>query len=121
MLNLANVYLPNSLLFVRDSLSKDLPVIDRMAMLWTTPSWISVCCLPDCDGPTDIIMGNSNEVNPRGALLIDTMLETPSGVVRVDKVPGDNIFEQKVSGEKTRIRIWTDGSITTEMVDIVVG
>lgn len=122
MLKRAQEHLLNSLLFIRDSWSKDVPEIDGKGVLWRTPSWIAVGCMPDCEGVTDIIMGDSDEVSPRGKLLIDAMLETPSGVVCADRVPGNNIiFEQRVSGERTRIRIWTDGSITTEMVDIVIG
>ena len=58
----AHVPVLNSLLFVKDSLTKDHPNINGIGSVWSTASCVAVSCLPDCDGPTEIILGDSGEL-----------------------------------------------------------
>ena len=111
----------NALLFIKDARAKDLPKIDGHGSFWTTPSCVAVSCMPDCDGSTEVTIGNPLEFQSKaGKLLFDTLLETPSRRITVETVLAEKILEQSVLSATTHVRIWTDGFRDTEKVFIGV-
>src|SRR5207245_11808425 len=86
---LSSVRVPvlNSLLFVRDAGTENIPKIDGKSAVWSTDSCVAISCLPDCDGETEITIGPSREMGERGGkLLFDGRLATPSRSVIVESV-----------------------------------
>lgn len=117
---MSTIHVPvlNSLLFIRDSETVDLPEIDGSASSWSTEYCVAVSCRPDCDGPTAVTMDTIRNLRPDGILLLDYRLKTPSRKVIVEGVLANKILEAAVAGEITRVRIWTDGHRDTETVII---
>ncbi|HYK23139.1 MAG TPA: hypothetical protein VEU75_00585, partial [Candidatus Acidoferrum sp.] len=109
----------NSLLFIKDTRTKDLPMIDGYGSIWTTSSCVAVSCLPDCDGSTEVVIGNPSDLqNTAGKLLFDAVLETPNKCVSVETVLAEKILEKDVPNATTHVRIWTDGFRDTSKVVI---
>lgn len=116
-LTTTHVRVLNSILFIKDSRTKDLTKIDGHGSFWTTPSCIAVSCMPDCDGSTEVAFGNLSEFQSKaGKLLFDALLETPSRRITVETVLAEKILEKNVLNATTRVRIWTDGFRDTEKV-----
>lgn len=111
----------NSLLFVRDPTIADQLEIDGIGRVWSTESVVAVGCVPDCDGDTTITIGWEDEVSPDAALVFDGVLPTPSGTIVVETVPAVTVLDMNGVQERTRVRIWTDGSQATERVTIGLG
>lgn len=116
----AHVRVLNSLLFIKDGRVVDLPTIDGIGSVWFTASCVAVSCLPDCDGVTEIVIGDLAEVQSGAAKLVfDRPLETPSWTVVVQTVLGTRVLQQEVRGPSTHLRIWTDGA--RDAAKIVIG
>jgi hypothetical protein len=115
----AQVRALNSLLFIKDAHGRDLPIIDRNGPIWSTRSCVAVGCMPDCDGPTEVIIGDTAALQiSSGKLVFDACLDTPTRKLVVETVLGEKILEQNVPGPTTHVRIWTDGSLDTDRVII---
>lgn len=109
----------NSLLFIKDARAKDLPMIDGQGSFWSTASCVAVSCMPDCDGPTEVVIGTPSELQDDAVkLLFDARLETPSRSITVETVLAEKILEKNALGTTTRVRIWTDGFRDTNRVVI---
>ncbi len=109
----------NSLLFIKDARTKDLPMIDGQGSFWFTASCVAVSCMPDCDGPTEVVIGTPSELQDDAVkLLFDTRLETPSRSITVETVLAEKILEKNALNATTRVRIWTDGFRDTNKVVI---
>ena len=111
----------NSLVFIRDPTNVDRLEIDGIGRVWSSDSAVAVGCVPDCDGDTTITIGWEDEVSPDAALVFDGVLPTPSGTIVVETVPAVTVLETNGVPERTRVRIWTDGSQATERVTIGLG
>ena len=96
----------NSLLFVSDPSGGVVPEWIRGAMVLSTPSCISVGCHPEQDGPTEVILGPADEVDPGDQPVIDGDLETPGRVVVISTVERKSVLEARVPDTQTRVRIW---------------
>jgi hypothetical protein len=96
----------NSLLFISDANGGSPPEPVRGPMILSTSSCISVRCLPEPDGPTEIVFGDSNEVAPGAPPAFDGELETPDNAVVVSTVDLQTLLETRVPDNRTRIRIW---------------
>ena len=114
----ARVRVLNSLLFIRDAQIKDLPEIDGNGAVWSTLSCVAVCCQPDCDGPTEIIIGNSSELRLGDKPLFDRRLQTPSRRLIVETVLAEKVCEQRVPDVTTRLRIWTNGQRAADKITV---
>jgi hypothetical protein len=120
---LESVRLPvlNSLIFLRDERTRNIPEIDGNGAAWSTPACVAVSCLPDCDGETEVTIGTVQEVTKDGALLFDGLLETPSRSMVVETVLRKTILQIGVRTSQTRVRIWTNGLQDTDEVIIGLG
>jgi hypothetical protein len=114
------IRVPNSILIVRDPSQEDFPEITRDSNIWVGRSCILMHSLPDFEGETSITLGGANEVHPENHVLFDDVVETPSRAIHVDIVPGKTVLSRQTKGTKTRVRIWTDGGWTPELVTIGV-
>lgn len=119
----ASVRVPvlNSLLYIKDPTVDDFPEIDSRSPLWSTPACVAVCCLPDCDGETEVTLGPAREVALARAPVFDGGIETPSRRVVVKTVLDETILQMAVATLDSRIRIWTNGLLATDTVIIGVG
>lgn len=75
-------------------------------MVFGSATAIYVACYPEIDGPTEIVMGPASETGLDRAAEYDGELMTPSGKVVVNNVEMKTLLFEKVSGAKTRVRIW---------------
>ena len=114
-----SIAVPNGVLFVQDPSIWDLPMPVDDSGIWATSSGITLTCLHEQQGDTNISMGAMSEVSPTPHLIFDGHLDSPEHRIVLQIVPGDIIFEQKVHAKRARVKIWTDGSRWTEKV--VVG
>lgn len=96
----------NSLLFLEDAKGGVPPEPIWGFDILSTPSCISFACFPEIDGPTDITIGPSNEVEPGPILVFDGDLESPSHVVIISGVEIPRVLSVDVPHAKTKVRIW---------------
>lgn len=108
----------NSLVFVHDASNEDIPEIDGIGGLWTTPTCVAVGCLPDCDGDTKIVLGPAKEAGTHKHLLFDGTVETPTRKLRVDTVLAETLLETDVLDTKTHLKIWTNGHRASDIAII---
>jgi hypothetical protein len=111
----------NSILFVSDLNGGSPPTPVRGSMILATSSCISFCCYPEQDGPTEVILGVTGEVDPGGQHAFDGDLETPNRAVIVSTVEGETVLEAKVLAARTRIRIWLSHPRWPDKVSIGFG
>jgi hypothetical protein len=96
----------NSLVFISDPAGGVVPEWVRNALILSTPSCISVGCYPEQDGPTEIILGKMQEVDPGFQPAFDGKLETPHRAVAVSTVERSIILQSNVPQMRTHVRIW---------------
>jgi hypothetical protein len=103
------VFVPNGIVFIQDSGGEDVPMPTDESGVWWNPFGISVACMHEQDGETDITMGPTSQVAQMQHLLFDGAINTPERKVLVFIVPGETVLEQDVQSTQTRVQIWTDG------------
>ncbi len=113
-----NWHVLNSLIFISDPTSEDTPEIDGIGGLWTTAECIAVCCLPDSDGTTKIILGPVKDVGTHSKLLFDGAVETPSRKLSVSTVLAEVLLDTDVPHTATDLKIWTNGNRDSDIVII---
>ena len=96
----------NSLLFVSDPDGGNAPVPMRGKMILSTSSCISIRCYPEQDGPTEIVLGKIQEVDPHKLPAFDGDLDTPNRQIVVSTVERDTILDAEVPSSRTHVRIW---------------
>lgn len=75
-------------------------------MIWSNPGCIIFGCFPEQDGPTEITIGSSTEIEPGPSLVFEGDVETPSHVLAIYGVDIQQILNMDVANLKTKIRIW---------------
>lgn len=96
----------NSLLFIEDVNGGKPPEWVWGANILSTPSCISFACFPEQDGPTEITIGPSNEIEPGPLMVFEGDLETPSRVVIISGVEFECVLSVDVANQKTKVKIW---------------
>lgn len=110
----------NSLLYIRDPATNELPEVWDLSRIWTTPSCIAVSCLPDSEGETEIVIGDSEDVALGAPPLFQGQIITPSKTFIVETVDEKTLLQVSVPSVETTIRIWTNGDPATDKVVIGV-
>lgn len=111
----------NSLLFVSDVDGGNPPEPVRGPMILSSPSCVSFRCYPEIDGPTEIVLGTGQEVDPGRPAAFDGNLETPSHIVVISTVGMETVLEMNVSDSRTRLRIWLSHPQWPEQVIVGLG
>ncbi len=96
----------NSLLFIEDVNGGSPPEPVWGAKILSTTSCISFACFPEQDGPTEITIGPSSEIEPGPLLVFEGDLETPSRIVIISGVEIERVLSVDVAHQKTKVRIW---------------
>jgi hypothetical protein len=96
----------NSLLFISDVDGGTPPEPVRGPMILSTSSCISFRCLPEPDGPTEVVLGDAHEVGPGVSPTFDAEIETRSRTVVITTVESRTVLRSTVPDTRTRVRIW---------------
>jgi hypothetical protein len=105
MLNKIIVSPLNSVLFISDRAGAEPPEPIRGQMIWSNPTCVIFGCFPEQDGPTEIAIGSSNEVDPESLLVFDGEVETPSHILTISDVAIEPVLNIDVASTKTKIKI----------------
>jgi hypothetical protein len=111
----------NSLLFISDPNGGEPPIPVRNTRIRSTSSCISVSCSSEQDGPTEVILGMAQEVDPGTDPVFDRDLETPNRAVVVSTVERETVLEAKVPGKRTHVRIWVNHPRWADKVIVGLG
>lgn len=87
-------------------------------MVVAEPHCIGVCCFPEIDGPTEIVIGAGVEVDPGGTPAFDGMLDTFNRKVVVTTVDEETVLSADVRNLRTRVRVWLSHPKWPEKVTI---
>jgi len=117
MAKMVKIAPPNSLIFISDVSDRSGPeYIPNRLVLWTD-SVISVGCLANMDGETEVRLGPAREVGQDGAPVFDGLLKTPTKELIVSTVEHEKFLGDTVPSE-TRIRIWTNEPVEPDKIAI---
>jgi hypothetical protein len=99
---------PNSIIFIADPIGQyQVPADPGAALVTATSSCIGVGTLAEMDGETTISL-NGEFVIPRGNLVFDGMLETPSLRIAVIDSEGNPLLAMPVRNGVTSVKIWVN-------------
>jgi len=110
--------LQNGLIFIEDVKGGEPPYPVTDDVVRFSASCISVSCLNEIDGETELILGPGAEVAQDYEPAFDGFVETPSRELKVSAVTGGPLLKAKVPHGKTRIRIWRSHPIWPDQVVI---
>ena len=105
-----------SLIFLADSIDKPTPAIDGEGHTWSNRTCLAASCLPDCDGPTTIVVADAADAPRTEHQVFDGDIEFPSGFAVIDTIMDGVICEFPVTPGPHRVRLWTDGHRGTEIL-----
>lgn len=108
----------NSIVFISDPSAKRGPEWVDGAMVWGDSTSLLVCCFPEIDGPTEIVIGAGAEVDPGGAPAFDGLLDTFNRKVVVTMVDEETVLSADVRTLRTRVRVWLSHPKWPEKVTI---
>lgn len=111
----------NSLVTIKDDRINDYPEISGTGQAWWTPSSVSVSCLPDSEGETEITFGLSADVALESTPIVDRTLTTSSRRISVQLVPRREVMSAAVPSDLTRVRVWSNGRRDSEWLVIGLG
>ena len=114
----ATIPVLNSLLFLRDSVLKDIPEILGYAPVWPAASCVAFGCQPDCDGDTVVTLRKGTSSHPGLREIFYGQISTPSRRVVVDTVLWEIVLSQKVDSDRTSIAIWANHDLCPDIVEI---
>jgi hypothetical protein len=111
---------PNGILFISDVDGGLAPYPKWGALVQSTPSCISVACTPDSEGPTDVIIGAAENVNPGGTPVFDGKLDTPNRTLVVSTVDRQTVVSVQVRRAMIHVRVWVNEPTVPDRVIIGV-
>jgi hypothetical protein len=96
----------NSLVLVCDQLGGLTPSWRKDQQILWTDTCISIACYPEQDGPTEVILGTSEDVDAGHAPKFDGLLKIPSGILSVQNVIHEPLLTMDVSSPIVRVQVW---------------
>lgn len=112
---------PNSMIVIWDRDGGVPPEPVRGPLILSTSSCITVGCLAEMDGETEITLGPAGSVAPNGPPAFDGDLETPSGVVVVSTIEDEEVLHAATPTPRTRVRIWVNRPREPDRIVIGLG
>ena len=112
---------PNCLVAIAGAPTEAPRSMPREPAVASTRGCIVVGCMPDCDGPTEITMGQAPPIKLSSHFIFDGMLDTPKCTVAVWTVEWRKLLEAKVPTTRTRVRIWANRLICPDELLIRLG
>jgi hypothetical protein len=109
---------PNSLIFISDISNRSGPEYIPNRLVLATDTVISVGCLANMDGETEIRLGPAHEFSATGAPVFDGVLKTPTRELLVSTVEYETLLSEMVPSQTTRIRIWTNEPVEPDQIAI---
>lgn len=110
---------PNSLIFLWDEGGGVVPEFVANKLVLATSSAVSVGCLAEMDGETEITLGPTGDVDTRGLKVFDDVLETPTRRIVVETSEGEILLREDVSSNRVHVGIWVNRYVEPDK--IVVG
>jgi hypothetical protein len=121
MRSTASIRPVNSLLFISDTDGGSPPTPIRGPMILSTPSCISVRCYPEQDGPTEVVLGDAEDVELGHQPAFEGELETPHRAVVISTVVRETVLEVRVTETRTRVQVWLNHPRWPDKVTIGLG
>ncbi len=115
---------PNSFVLICDvqgGIVPDPDAIAEAASISATNSCVTVCCLAEMDGETEIKLGPADEVWLDNRPAFEGTIETPTHTVAVFTTEWTKLLEINVSSESSQLKIWTNRSREPDKIVIGVG
>ena len=122
MITKATLRPPNSLLFVMDIQSGEIPETMGGKLVVSTPSCIVVATLTAADGETSVTLTNEkSSVNDSGLRKVFSgVLATPKREVHVCTVLVQPILKLPVSGTQSNVEIWANSETEPDRLCVLV-
>ena len=112
---------PNALIFISDASGGTVPEFVAKLPVLATDTMVSVSCLPDMDGETQITLGPALEVGSVGFPVFDGTIKTPTSTVVVSTVEDEELLAAAVPSRETRIRVWTNRTMDPDEIVVAWG
>jgi hypothetical protein len=100
--------MPNALCLVCGTENFDAPISLGNDIVAATSSCIVIGCRPDCDAPTEFVIGALSELAESGPAAFTGTLCTPERIVSILNAHGERILSHPVSSERVEVSIWAD-------------
>jgi hypothetical protein len=110
---------PYSVVLVSDASGGDVPDYVKGQLISATGTCIAIGCRSEVDGETGITLGDLRELCQNGVPAFEGALSTPTHMVTVETVEGEQVLEMPVRADITRVIVWVDHP--TEPDHVVVG
>ncbi|WP_022721488.1 hypothetical protein [Rhodopseudomonas sp. B29] len=96
----------NSIVFVHGGPDEAPPWPVWGAQILATNSCISPVCFPEIDGPTEIVLGDADEVDPGRAPDLVSLLRVPDGDLRITTVGDEAAILRMPAPSLALVKIW---------------
>jgi hypothetical protein len=107
---------PNSLIFVRDEGGGVVPEFVPNRLVLATSSAVSVGCLAEMDGETEVTLGPIREIETKGLKVFDDVLETPTRRIVVETSEGEILLREDVASNRVRVCIWVNRVVEPDRI-----
>ena len=112
---------PNSIVLLEDKGGGDIPESVGDSLVVATKSCVAIGCKAEDDGETEITLGNEYPDTLNLYPAFEGRLPTPSGVLCVRSVYGDNILELRTATAETQVQVWVNHAKEPDRIYIMVG
>lgn len=115
---------PNSFVLICDAQGGIVPdpdAIAEAASISATNSCVTVCCLAEMDGETEIKLGPADEVGPESRPAFEGAIETPTHTVAVFTTEWTKLLQINVMSDRSHLKIWTNRKTEPDKIAIGVG
>jgi len=100
--------MPNALRIVCGTADFELPPSLGNNLISATSTCIAIGCRPDCDAPTEFVIGALDDIAEAGPPAFTGTLRTSERIVSILNVHGECILSQPTVGGLVEVSIWAD-------------
>lgn len=98
----------HAIVLINDPMEGEVPDFVDSALIMATDSCIMVVCQSYVDGPVEVVLGNTSDVDPGTTPAFETKLKTPSHRIAIETSDGDTVLETPTRNSDTVVRVWTN-------------